>query len=64
MTRRIVSSSSDWDRRPPQPAHRRQHMHGPLQPMVEPRRRLTPGDVLALAIAALIALYFAAQFLR
>lgn len=58
MSRRIICSSGDWDRRAPQPAHRRQHMHGPLQPMAEPRRRLTPGDLVALAIAgATLALF-------
>lgn len=51
MSRRFNNSSSDWDRRPPQPAHRRQQMHGALQPMPQPRRRLTKGDRWCLLVA-------------
>jgi hypothetical protein len=37
----------------PMPPHRRQHMHGPIQPMIPTRRRLLLGDFLCLLVALL-----------
>lgn len=71
MSRRFHVSGHAPFARPPMPAHRRRHIHGPLQPMAAPpaargRQVRQPGctAMLGIAVAAFTALYFAAQLLR
>lgn len=48
----------------PMPPHRRQHIHGAIQPMAGPRRGASFTGLLAGFVAAFCLLYFAAQLAR
>ena len=60
--RRFTSSGAHEPWRQPVPPHRREQMHGKVLPMAGEGR--DPLGIACLAIAGLIALYFAAQLLR
>jgi hypothetical protein len=63
MSRRIQTRGrSPFEQ--PMPAHRRQHIHGSVLPMAEPRRPRTVTGRVGITVALACALYFAAQLLR
>lgn len=48
----------------PMPPHRRQHIHGRIQPMAGPKRPASLTGLLGVAVALFCLLYFAAQLAR